>query len=98
MVTLTSAPATLPAISSSKKRVSPDAIALVAVVVAVVIVSLIVFSIVYSTNFNQSKSNSDQGNSMKLNFDSQGGFPKVNVLAQNLIGKIGLIDAITKSF
>ena len=90
-------PAPPPARPVQKNRVSPEVIALIAVVAVAVIVSIFVFSLFYSVNFNQTN-DSNQTNVNKLSFNFQGGMAKanVNVLAQNLMGKINLIDNCAK--
>ena len=84
-----------PARPVQKNRVSLEVIALVAIVAVAVIVSIFVFSLFYSVNFNQAN-DSNQTNVNKLSFNFQGDLPKVNVLAQNLMGKTLLITTSAK--
>ena len=81
-----------PAAPTRKKGVSPEVIAIIAVVVAVVIVSIFVFSLLYSAKVNQTNDNSNQGNSMSLGFNTLAGAPKANVLAQNLNDKTSVVS------
>jgi flagellar basal body-associated protein FliL len=67
-------------------------IVLIAVVVVAVIVSVFIFWTFYSVNFNQANG-SNQTNGNELSFNFQGDMAKVNVIAQNLIGKTVLITA-----
>ncbi len=90
-MTLTLAPVPQPlAVSTHKKGVSPEVVAIVAVVVVVVIVGIFVFAFFYSEQVNQSNNNANQGNTMSLSFNVPTAIPKANVLAQNLTGKTSL--------
>ena len=64
-------------------------IILIAVVTIAVIVGVFVFWTVYS-NFNQANG-SNQTNGNELSFNFHGDMAKVNIIAQNLIGKTVLI-------
>jgi flagellar basal body-associated protein FliL len=65
-------------------------IILIAVVTIAVIVGVFVFWTFYSVNFNQANG-ANQTNVQELSFNFHGDMAKVNVLAQNLIGKTVLI-------
>jgi len=84
-VTLIPAPEPPSARPAQKKRVSPEVIALVAVVAVAVILVVIVFALLFSANFNQANNNANQGNTMSLSFNPQGGTTNASVLNQNLI-------------
>ena len=64
-------------------------IILIAVVIVAVIVGVFVFWL-FSVNFNQA-SGSNQTNGNELSFNFHGDMAKVNIVAQNLIGKTVLI-------
>ncbi len=66
-------------------------IILIAVVVVAVIVGVFIFWTFYSVNFNQANG-ANQTNGNELSFNFQGDMAKVNVIAQNLIGKTILIN------
>ena len=88
-VTLTPAPP--PARPMEKNPFLVPVIILIAVVIAAVIVGVFIFWF-YSLNFNQA-SGSNQTNVQELSFNFHGDMTKVNVIAQNLIGKTVLITA-----
>jgi hypothetical protein len=55
-----------------------------------IIVGVVIFWTFYSVNFNQANG-ANQTNVHELSFNFQGDMAKVNVIAQNLIGKTVLI-------
>jgi uncharacterized membrane protein YvbJ len=76
-----------PARPKHTNRISPEVIALIAVIVTAVIVSVFVASLFFSINLNQTNNNANQTNVNQLSFNFQGETAKANVLLQNLIGK-----------
>ncbi|MGD0203081.1 MAG: zinc-ribbon domain-containing protein [Candidatus Bathyarchaeia archaeon] len=83
-------PAPPPARPTEKNPFLVPVIILIAVVTIAIIVGVVIFWTFYSVNFNQANG-ANQTNVHELSFNFQGDMAKVNVIAQNLIGKTVLI-------